>query len=45
MAVIKPDAVVHGKTDEIIMKVRETTLTLQTILMSSLLEKQGWSIV
>lgn len=26
MAIIKPDAVVHGKTDEIIMKVRETTL-------------------
>ena len=24
-SVIKPDAVVHGKTDEIIMKVRETT--------------------
>ena len=23
MAIIKPDAVVHGKTDEIIMKVRQ----------------------
>lgn len=28
LAIIKPDAVVHGKTDEIIMKVRERTLTL-----------------
>uniref|UniRef100_A0A8C3WQY0 NME/NM23 family member 9 n=1 Tax=Catagonus wagneri TaxID=51154 RepID=A0A8C3WQY0_9CETA len=36
LAIIKPDAVVHGKTDEIIMKVRETTLTFQTTLMSGL---------
>lgn len=28
LAIIKPDAVAHGKTDEIIMKVRETTLTM-----------------
>jgi hypothetical protein len=30
LAIIKPDAVVHGKTDEIIVKVREKILTWTT---------------
>lgn len=37
LAIIKPDAVVHGKTDEIIMKVKKHLL--HDCLMSSLLDK------
>lgn len=44
MAIIKPDAVVHGKAGEIIMKVRETTPTPQSVL-ALLWWKNRWGIV